>query len=132
MRRSAGSFLPTIIHQVVETVMSIFRSILARSTLPVRAGVLLSALIAASALPGCAVYQKCGFKGCPGDTQITADVRAAFADHPVLQPVNVQTLDSVVYLSGIVSTSMQGDIATAVARQVKGVTRVVSTVVEAE
>lgn len=97
-----------------------------------RAGALVSALILASALPGCATYQKCGLKGCPGDAQITADVEAAFAQHPVLQPVHVSTLDSVVYLSGTVSTSMQGDIAAAVASQVNGVNRVVSTINESE
>ena len=97
-----------------------------------RASALVSALILASALPGCATYQKCGLKGCPGDAQITANVEAAFAEHPVLQPVHVSTLDSVVYLSGTVGTSMQGDIATAVARQVSGVNRVVSTINESE
>jgi osmotically-inducible protein OsmY len=86
----------------------------------------LSALLLASALPGCAVYQKCGFKGCPGDAQITADVKAALAEHTALEPVYVQTLDSVVYLSGTVSTEMQAGIATEVARQVQGVSRVVS------
>lgn len=103
-----------------------------RSKILARAAALVSALILASALPGCAVYQKCGFKGCPGDAQITADVQAAFAEHPVLQPVHVSTLDSVVYLSGTVSTSLQGDIAQSVAQQVRGVNRVVSTVTESQ
>ena len=97
-----------------------------------RTSALVSALILASALSGCATFQKCGFKGCPGDAQITANVETAFAEHPVLQPIHVSTLDSVVYLSGTVSTSMQGDIASKVAGQVDGVNRVVSTINESE
>jgi osmotically-inducible protein OsmY len=85
----------------------------------------------AGALPACAVYQKCGFAGCPGDAKITSDVRAQFLRYPALQPPNllhVQTLDHVVYLSGQVDTELERSMAASVARQVVGVTRVVNSI----
>ena len=33
------------------------------------------------ALPGCATYEKCGLKGCPGDAKITADVQSQLEKH---------------------------------------------------
>ena len=83
------------------------------------------------ALPACAVYEKCGLTGCPGDARITAEVRAQFRRHAVLQPPNllhVQTLDHVVYLSGQVDTELERSLAASVAREVSGVTRVVNSI----
>ncbi len=83
------------------------------------------------ALPGCAVYQKCGFNGCPGDAEITAQVRALFDQHPVLEPPNllaVRTLDHVVYLNGLVDTDTQRLLAQSVALEAKGVTKVVNSI----
>jgi osmotically-inducible protein OsmY len=83
----------------------------------------------AAALSGCATFQKCGFKGCPGDAHITADVRALFDQHPELgTSIDIQTLDHVVYLYGLVDTPMQSEIAKSVAVEAPGVARVVSTV----
>jgi osmotically-inducible protein OsmY len=82
-------------------------------------------------LPGCAVYQKCGFNGCPGDAEITAQVRALFDQHPVLEPPNlldVRTLDRVVYLHGLVNTDSERQLAESVAHQAKGVTKVVNSI----
>ncbi len=82
-------------------------------------------------LSGCAAYEKCGMEGCPGDRQITADVRAAFAQHPELgepNTINVQTVNGVVYLSGNVSMGAMRSTAESVARQVKGVARVEDTI----
>jgi len=84
-----------------------------------------------SALPGCAAFTKCGFSGCPGDAEITAQVRALFAQHSVLEPPNlleVQTLDHVVYLNGVVDTDLERQIAESVAHEAKGVTRVVNSI----
>jgi BON domain len=81
-------------------------------------------------LAGCAAYRKCGFRGCPGDAAITARVEALFAQHPAIEPPNllhVQTLDGVVYLTGIVDTDYQKQLATAVAREA-GVTNVVNSI----
>jgi osmotically-inducible protein OsmY len=74
---------------------------------------------------------KCGFEGCPGDEEITANVRALFNRHPVLEPPNlldVQTLDHVVYLYGLVDTDFKREIAESVARQAPGVASVVNSI----
>ena len=82
-------------------------------------------------LEGCAVYEKCGFHGCPGDAEISSSVQVLFSQHPVLLPPNliqVQVLDHVVYLTGIVDTDLERNIASEVAGQAPGVTRVVSSI----
>ena len=84
--------------------------------------------------PGCAlhsIYEKCGFRGCPGDPQITAQVETLFARYPALEPPNlirVQTLDRVVYLTGQVDTDTERLLAQSVAAQATGVTRVVNSI----
>jgi osmotically-inducible protein OsmY len=91
----------------------------------------ISAVVLAGSQGACAVYRKCGFTGCPGDTQITAEVTARFNHYPVLEPPNlvyVQTLDRVVYLTGEVNTETERDLAQAVALQVPGVTRVINSI----
>jgi osmotically-inducible protein OsmY len=85
----------------------------------------------AGGLQGCAAYEKCGFRGCPGDSQINSEVQTLFGQHPVLMPPNliqVQVLDHVVYLTGIVDTDLERKIATDVAAQAPGVTQVVSSI----
>jgi osmotically-inducible protein OsmY len=80
---------------------------------------------------GCATYRKCGFDGCPGDAEISAKVRTLFEQHPELEPPNlldVQTLDRVVYLYGVVDTDFQRLMAESVALQAPGVTRVVNSI----
>jgi osmotically-inducible protein OsmY len=82
-------------------------------------------------LAGCATYEKCGFKGCPGDAEITAQVEARFAQHPAIEPPNVlrvQTFDGVVYLTGLVDTDYQRKLATDVARDAPGVKKVVNSI----
>jgi BON domain-containing protein len=92
---------------------------------------LASALVLTSLLCGCAAYgsyRKCGHRECPGDAQITAEVRALLDQHPELGPPNqvyVQTLNQIVYLSGEVATDLQRDTADALAGQVAGARRVV-------
>jgi osmotically-inducible protein OsmY len=89
------------------------------------------ALLLAGALPGCAVYNKCGLRGCPGDAEITTQVRAMFGRYPALEPPNligVHTLDHVVYLSGVVDTDMERLMAESVAQEVEGVKRVVNSI----
>jgi osmotically-inducible protein OsmY len=83
------------------------------------------------ALSGCAAYEKCGLGGCPGDAKITENVQRQFDQHPELGPPNsisVQTVNHVVYLSGLVGAGEEGRIAEAVARQTPGVARVVNTI----
>jgi osmotically-inducible protein OsmY len=82
-------------------------------------------------LSGCAVYEKCGVRGCPGDAEITAHVESLFKQHPELEPPNmvtVQTLDGVVYLYGLVETDLQRHFAGDVASQAVGGTQVVNAI----
>jgi len=85
------------------------------------------------AVSGCAAYntyEKCGFRGCPGDAKITSDVLAKFSQRLDLEPnaISVQTLDHVVYLYGLVSSSLEISTAESIARKVPGVTGVVNSV----
>jgi osmotically-inducible protein OsmY len=92
------------------------------------------ALIGLSALGGCGPYaasEKCGFAGCPGDAAITAEVRRLFAEHPALGPPNLidaQAIDHVVYLTGLLDTDVERQLAESTAREAKGVTRVVDSI----
>jgi osmotically-inducible protein OsmY len=86
-----------------------------------------------SALSACAEYRKCGSQGCPGDAEITAEVKALFAKHADLGPPNliqVQTRDGVVYLTGQVATGLQKDIAGSIARSASGAKRVENSIAE--
>jgi osmotically-inducible protein OsmY len=93
--------------------------------------VLAFAIFLTGVLSGCTTFGKCGLGGCPGDADITAQVDKLLAQHPALQPPNliqVQTLDRVVYLSGLVDTDFQQQMAQSVALQVPGVSRVVNSI----
>ena len=84
-------------------------------------------------LSGCAVYtayEKCGLYGCADDAKITADIKARFSKRLDLEPnvITVQTLDHVVYLYGVVSSSLEISTAESIAPNVPGVTGVVSSV----
>src|ERR1700679_65611 len=86
-------------------------------------------LVMGGLLSGCATFEKCGFKGCPGDAEITAEVKALFNQHPELgTSISVQTLDHVVYLYGLVDTPLDSEIAQSVALQAPGAARVVSSI----
>lgn len=88
---------------------------------------LISVLLLSSALSGCATERNCGWAGCPGDAQITANVQTRLNRHPDLEGVssiNVQTLDHVVYLSGEVSSDLMRGTAEAIAQKTPGVARV--------
>jgi osmotically-inducible protein OsmY len=100
-------------------------------TRPTHLYTLALALVLTGTLPGCAAYKKCGFGGCPGDAEITAQVRALFDQHPALKPPNqldVQTLDHVVYLNGVVDTDLERQMAESVAHEAKGVAKVVNSI----
>jgi osmotically-inducible protein OsmY len=85
-------------------------------------------------LAGCSAYRDlrdCGWRGCPGDQQITTEVQQLINQHTELLPPNhvyVQTLKHVVYLTGSVATDLQRQIAQSIAANVKGVHRVVNTI----
>ena len=89
--------------------------------------VLMFVLLLSSTLSGCAAERKCGWRGCPGDAQITSNVQSRLNQHPDLRGVNsinVQTLDHVVYLSGEVSSGLMRRTAAAIAQKTPGVARV--------
>jgi osmotically-inducible protein OsmY len=82
-------------------------------------------------LAGCTTLEKCGTEGCPDDRKITANIHAAFDQHPELgapNSINVETVNHVVYLSGGVSEGAMRSTAESVARQIKGVARVEDTI----
>jgi hyperosmotically inducible protein len=98
---------------------------------PLRLSALALSVVVGGALAGCAVYEKCGVSGCPGDAEITAQVQALFVKHPELEPPNllqVQTLDHVVYLTGVVDTDYERQMAEVVAREAPGVTNVINSI----
>jgi hypothetical protein len=93
-----------------------------------------SILFLTGALSGCALYdtyEKCGFRGCPGDAKITADVVLQLNRCYFIEPnvISVQTLDHVVYLNGLVRSGLEIDAAESIAGQVPGVARVVNSIV---
>ncbi|WP_165371622.1 BON domain-containing protein [Pseudolysobacter antarcticus] len=82
-------------------------------------------------LSACSIYKKCGLNGCAGDAGITAAVQKEFDERSELKPPNrisIQTLDHVVYLSGLVDTEFERNIAESVAHDVPGVVRVVNSI----
>jgi osmotically-inducible protein OsmY len=104
------------------------RSLLARATPAARCALLTVAL--SWALFGCA-SPRCASSACRLDARITADVRAHFAQHPALEAPNqidIQVIDRVVYLKGLVGTPYQQALAAEVAGEVQGVVRVVNDV----
>ena len=81
------------------------------------------------ALAGCATYEKCGLKGCPGDAKITADVQSQLDKHSEIGPfVEVQTVNGVVYLNGRVADGLIRTTAESVANQTPGVAKVVDNI----
>ena len=89
------------------------------------------ALILGGALAGCATSGKCESGGCSSDAKITTNVQALFQQHPDLGPPNlirVETRDSVVYLSGVVSAGEFSEAAESVAHEAPGVRRIVNTI----
>ena len=92
-----------------------------------------SILFLTNALSGCALYdtyEKCGFRGCPGDAKISADVVLQLNRCPFMEPnvVSVQTMDHVVYLNGVVRSSLEIGATESIAGQVPGVVRVVNSI----
>jgi osmotically-inducible protein OsmY len=82
---------------------------------------------------GCAAFQdyrKCAAGGCPDDARITTELKSRLDQRPDLAAdVHVQTLNSIVYLSGQVTTDIQRDSAELMAREVPGVRGIIDNVV---
>ena len=92
------------------------------------------ALMLASTLAGCATVGEtigqCQSAGCSTDAKITSDVKTNFKQHPEFgaDDLRVQTIDSVVYLNGMLSVGLERADAEAVARQTPGVAQVVNNI----
>lgn len=79
-------------------------------------------LITASGCVAIQAYRKCAAGGCPDDLRITATLRSRLNQQPDLgAQVYVQTLDSIVCLSGQVTTAMQRDAVELMAHEIPGV-----------
>jgi BON domain len=88
-----------------------------------------AALTVAAALPGCALFPRSANPSV--DRAITADVETRFGQNAVLEApnqLNVQTINRVVYLNGLVATGLQRWDAESVAGQAQGVDKVVNSI----
>jgi osmotically-inducible protein OsmY len=93
----------------------------------------LAAALLATTLAACStvdVYRKCGFAGCAGDARITASVEGRLRENLAIEywGIQVQTLDHVVYLYGLVDTGLERNIIESTALEVPGVERVVNSI----
>jgi osmotically-inducible protein OsmY len=77
----------------------------------------------------CAQITTCGSDSCAGDRAITAAVELRLDRHPELEipdAIDVQTKNHVVYLYGLVDTTLESSVAESLARDTPGVDKVVS------
>ena len=86
-----------------------------------------------AATSGCGLsdaYRKCGLGGCPQDKETNARVEAALQKHPDIETWNiqVQTLDGVVYLYGLVDNGLERNLVEDFARSTPGVRGVVNSI----
>jgi osmotically-inducible protein OsmY len=84
-----------------------------------------------SALAGCSSYGRCASSACGGDAAITINVQTLLDRHPELgapHSIEVQTIDRVVYLNGLVNDGLERGIAESVASQTPGVLKVVNSI----
>jgi osmotically-inducible protein OsmY len=88
-------------------------------------------LCVTAAVSGCATFNKCGFRGCPGDAGLTARVEAQIQQYPALEAPNsvrAQALDHVVYLYGLVDTDLERELAESVATAAADGARIVDSI----
>jgi osmotically-inducible protein OsmY len=84
-----------------------------------------------SALAGCSSYGKCASSACGGDAAITKTVQTRLDRHSELgapHSIEVQTIDRVVHLNGLVNDGLERGIAESVASQTPGVLKVVNSI----
>jgi osmotically-inducible protein OsmY len=87
------------------------------------------ALALTTALPGCALFPRSSNSAV--DQKITADVEMRFGQNAALEApnqLNVQTINRIVYLNGLVSTGLQRRDAELAASQVQDVDKVVDSI----
>lgn len=79
-------------------------------TKPTRLYALTLTWLLAAGLSGCVGFGKCDPENCTNDAKITADVRAMIKEHRELgapAAFQIQTINGIVYLHGIVETDME-------------------------
>jgi osmotically-inducible protein OsmY len=84
-----------------------------------------------SALAGCSTYGKCAGAACGADAAITMNVQTLLDQHAELGPphsIEVQTIDRVVYLNGLVNDGLEREIAGSVAMQTPGILKIVNAI----
>lgn len=82
------------------------------------------ALLLTAAIPVCAIAG-------PTDVRITSDIKTSYEESTTLRAPNdlhVQTIHQIVYLTGLVDTGLQRQMAETIARDIPGVVRVVDSV----
>ena len=105
------------------------RSVCQTSTATKKIFAFVAALTVAAALPGCALFPQSSNPVV--DQRITADVETRFEQHAELEApnlLNVQTINRVVYLNGLVSTGLQRRDAELAVNQVEGVDKVINSI----
>ncbi len=75
---------------------------------------------------GCAMdepQKPCTGDACVADADITRNIESSIRDHKELTDwtIDVQTIDGVVYLHGLVDTDVQRDLVESIARETRGV-----------
>lgn len=98
-----------------------------------RYAALLRSCVLLATLSACTEYhalRKCGFAGCPGDKEITAQVEAALRATPGISfwDIEVQSLDHVVYLHGLVDTDPERARIVEVAARASGGLKIVDSI----
>jgi len=86
-------------------------------------------MILAAALTGCAAFGKCSPENCASDAKITADVRDMLGAHSEFGPpgtIQVQTINGVVYLNGLVDSDMERQTAETLVLRIPSVKDVVN------
>ena len=87
------------------------------------------AMILAAVLSGCAAFGKCSPENCATDAKITADVGDMLGAHSEFGPpgtIQIQTINGVVYLNGLVNSDMERQTAETLVLKVQNVKDVVN------
>jgi osmotically-inducible protein OsmY len=86
-------------------------------------------MVLASALAGCAGFDRCSPEHCASDKATLAELNSTLAQHRELGPpadIHAQVINGVAYLSGMVDTDLEVRRAESIAMQVPGVKEVVN------
>jgi osmotically-inducible protein OsmY len=94
-----------------------------------RISALALSMVLASALAGCASFDRCSPEHCASDKTTLTELNSTLAQHRELGPpadIHAQVINGVAYLSGLVDTDLEVRRAESIALQVPGVKEVVN------